>query len=208
MKTEQIMKTKKIGILVGSLRKESFNRKMANALMQLAGPDLHCEFIEIGNLPLYNQDEDENPPLTFKTFREKIKSCDGVIFVTPEYNRSVPGVLKNAIDIGSRPYGQSAWAKKPAGVISVSPGSMGGFGANHHLRQSLVFLDMPVLQQPELYIGNASKLFNEQGTLIDEQVKTLLGKFIQSYEQWLNTVSPEQMSLFARKAENVSQPRQ
>jgi chromate reductase len=202
------MKIKKIGILVGSLRKESFNRKTANALIQLASQDLHCEIIEIGNLPLYSQDDDENPPLPFKTFREKIKSCDGIIFVTPEYNRSVPGVLKNAIDIGSRPYGQSAWAKKPAGVISVSIGGMGGFGANHHLRQSLVFLDMPALQQPELYIGHASKLFNEQGMLLDDQVKNLLSKFLQSYEQWLNTVSPEQMSLFARKAENASQPRQ
>lgn len=205
------MKTKKIGILVGSLRKESFNRKTANALIQLAQksfPELQCEIIEIGNLPLYSQDDDENPPPSFKNFREKIKGCDGIIFVTPEYNRSVPGVLKNAIDIGSRPYGQSAWSKKPAGVISVSIGALGGFGANQHLRQSLVFLDMPALQQPELYIGNASKLFSEEGQLNDEQVKSLLMKFLKSYEQWLNTVSPEQMSLFARNAENAAQPRQ
>lgn len=202
------MKTKKIAILVGSLRKESFNRKTANALIQLAGENLDCELIEIGNLPFYSQDYDENPPQEWKSFRNKIKNCDAVIFVTPEYNRSVPGVLKNALDVGSRPYGQSVWAKKPAGVISCSIGALGGFGANHHLRQSLVFLDMPTMQQPELYIGNATKLFNEQGLLVDDQVKSLLNKFIQSFEQWLNTVSPEQMSLFARKADNVAQPRQ
>lgn len=202
------MKTKKIGVLIGSLRKESFNRKTANALVQLAGKNLEFEFIDIANLPLYNQDYDANPPKEFKQFRDKIKQCDAILFFTPEYNRSVPGVLKNAIDIASRPYGQSAWAKKPAAVISVSIGAMGGFGANHHLRQSLVFLDMPCMQQPELYIGNAAKLFDDSGKLIDESVKGLLTKFIQSYEQWINTVSPEQMSLFARQAENQAQPRQ
>jgi len=202
------MVAKKIGILIGSLRKESFNRKTANAVVQLASNDLECEFIEIGNLPLYNQDYDSNPPKEYTQFREKIKQCDAILFFTPEYNRSVPGVLKNAIDVGSRPYGQSVWAKKPAGVISVSIGAIGGFGANHHLRQSLVFLDMPCMQQPEMYIGNATKLFNDNGALIDETVKGLLTKYIQSFEQWVNTVSPEQMSIFAKRAENQTQPRQ
>lgn len=201
------MKTKKLGLLVGSLRKESFNKKTANAFIKLTGDKFDCEIIEIGNLPLYSQDYDDNPPKEWTTFRDKIKSCDAVLFVTPEYNRSVPGVLKNAIDVGSRPYGQSAWAKKPAGVISVSLGSAGGFGANHHLRQSLVFLDMPTMQQPELYLGHASKLFNEKGELIDDQVAGLLTKFIQSFDQWVNTVSPEQMSMFARLSENAAQPR-
>lgn len=202
------MKSKKIGLIVGSLRKDSFNKKTAQALVQLIPDNMECEFIEIGNLPLYNQDLDTNPPKEFTQFREQVKKCDAVLFFTPEYNRSVPGVLKNAIDVGSRPYGQSVWTKKPAGVISVSIGAVGGFGANHHLRQSLVFLDMPCMQQPEMYLGNATKLFSEQGTLIDESVKGLLTKFIQSFDQWVNTVSPEQMSLFARKAENAAQPRQ
>lgn len=202
------MSSKKVGILIGSLRKESFNRKAAINLIQLAGNNLECEIIEIGNLPLYSQDYDSNPPKEFTQFREKIKQCDAILFFTPEYNRSVPGILKNAIDIGSRPYGQSVWAKKPAGVISVSIGAMGGFGANHHLRQSLVFLDMPCMQQPELYIGNVSKLFADNGVLIDETVKGLLTNFVLAYDQWINTVSPDQMSISAKRAENQVQPRQ
>lgn len=200
--------TKKIGIIVGSLRKESFNRKTAKALTQLLDKNIQCEFIEIGHLPLYNQDYDANSPQEFIRFRDQIKKCDAILFFTPEYNRSIPGVLKNAIDVGSRPYGKSAWARKPAGIISVSIGAIGGFGANHHLRQSLVFLDMPCLQQPELYIGNATKLFDDKGELIDDSVKGLLGKFIQSFEQWMEAVSAQQMSSFAKKAENQTQPRQ
>ena len=190
------MKNIKIGILVGSLRKESFNKKMANTLINLCPESMNCEIIEIGHLPLYNQDEDTNPAAEIKNFREKIKTCDAIIFFTPEYNRSVPGVLKNAIDVASRPYGQNAWAKKPVGVISVSPGALGGFGANHHLRQSLVFLDMPVMQQPEMYIGQAGKLFNEKGLLINDEVKSLLNNFIQSFELWINLILSGESSHF------------
>lgn len=177
---------KNIAVLVGSLRKDSFNRKMAQALIQLAPESLHLEIVEIDQLSMYNQDLDENPPPEWVEFRERIKEADGVLFVTPEYNRSVPGVLKNAIDIGSRPYGSSVWDKKPGAVVSVSPSNMGGFGANHHLRQSLVFLNVPVMQQPEAYIGHASDIFDERGHLKKESTRELMQKFINSYEEWLS----------------------
>src|SRR6185436_3661631 len=135
-----------IAVLVGSLRKESLNRKMANAIRDMAPEQMKLEIVEIGKLPLYNADFEETPPSQWVQFRERIKSADAVLFVTPEYNRSVPAGLKNAIDVGSRPYGKSVWERKPAAVVSVSPGAIGGFGANHHLRQSCVFLNMPALQ--------------------------------------------------------------
>lgn len=179
--------TKKIAVIVGSLRKESYNRKMAYVLSALAPESLKLHFVEIGNLPLYNQDlDDENRPAEAWThFREQIKTSDGVLFVTPEYNRSVPGVLKNAIDVGSRPYGKSVWSKKPGAVISVSPGAIGGFGANHHLRQSFVFLDIPILQQPEAYIGGVESLFNDRGELINENTRKFLQQFINTYAHWV-----------------------
>ena len=152
------MGTRKIAVIIGSLRKESFNRKVAKTLMLLAPPTLDLEIVEIGQLAMYNQDDDDNPPPTYLEFREKIKSVDGVLFVTPEYNRSIPGVLKNAIDVGSRPYGASSWNGKPCAVVSVSPGAIGGFGANHHLRQCLVFLNMPALQH-EAYVGSIGNQF-------------------------------------------------
>lgn len=174
-----------IVVLVGSLRKESFNRKMANALRELAPASLKLEIVEIGQLPLYNQDLDGDPPAPWRAFRERIKKADGVIFVTPEYNRSVPAVLKNAIDVGSRPYGQSAWDKKPAGIVSVAPGAIGGFGANHHLRQSLVFLNMPAMQQPEAYVGGADKLFDAAGKLTNDATRGFMTKFLEAYAQWV-----------------------
>ncbi len=178
---------KRIAVLVGSLRKESFNRKMANVLKTMAPESLKLEIIEIGGLPLYNQDfDDEGKPLAaWMEFRKSIKPYDGVLFVTPEYNRSVPGVLKNAIDVGSRPYGQSVWAGKPAAVMSVSPGAIGGFGANHHLRQSLVFLDMPAMQQPEAYIGGAAKLFDGTGRILDEKTRDFLKTYLDAFAKWV-----------------------
>jgi chromate reductase len=178
--------SKKIAVIVGSLRKESLNKKMANVLISLAPSSLNFQIIDIGNLPLYNQDFDEHKtPETWVYFRKQIKDCDGLLFVTPEYNRSIPSVLKNAIDVGSRPYGQSVWSKKPGAVISVSPGNVGGFGANQHLRQTFVFLDIPVLQQPEAYIGQAGNLFNAQGEITNEETKKFLRNFINSYAQWV-----------------------
>lgn len=175
-----------IAVLVGSLRKESFNRKMAHALIELAPPELKLEIVEIGQLPLYNQDLDgADPPAPWVAFRNRVRPVHGVLFVTPEYNRSVPGVLKNAIDVGSRPYGSSVWDKKPAGIVSVSPGAIGGFGANHHLRQSLVFLNMPPLQMPEAYIGGADKLFDASGRLTVSSPREFLGRYLQAFAAWV-----------------------
>jgi chromate reductase, NAD(P)H dehydrogenase (quinone) len=174
-----------VAVLVGSLRKESFNRKVANALRKMAPASLDLEIVEIGNLPLYNQDDDANPPAASAAFKARIQQADAVLFVTPEYNRSVPGVLKNAIDIASRPYGKSAWNGKPCAVISVSPGAIGGFGANHHLRQSLVFLNMPALQQPEAYIGGAADLFDAQGNLVKESTREFLQTFLTAFAAWI-----------------------
>jgi chromate reductase len=176
-----------VAVIVGSLRRESLNRKMAKALVELAPASLKLGIIEIGALPHYNQDDDEGGkvPKSWSDFRTRIKGCDAVIFVTPEYNRSVPGVLKNAIDVGSRPYGQSAWAGKPAAVVSVSPGAIGGFGANHHLRQSLVFLDMPALQQPEMYIGGAAQLFDASGKLTNDSTRDFLRQLFDVFAAWI-----------------------
>jgi chromate reductase, NAD(P)H dehydrogenase (quinone) len=177
--------TRNVAVIVGSLRKESFNRKMAKALVAIAQPPLKLEIVEIGHLPFYNADYESDPPQVVRDFKQKIDSFDAVLFVTPEYNRGVPGVLKNAIDVGSRPYGKSSWSRKPAGVISVSPGAIGGFGANHHLRQSLVFLDMPALQQPEAYIGNAASLFDEKGALVNDPTREFMQKYLQAFAQWI-----------------------
>lgn len=174
-----------VAVLVGSLRKASINRKLAETLAQLAPPSLKLQIVEIGDLPLYNEDIDAgSPPAAYSSFREQLKRADAVLFVTPEYNRSVPGALKNAIDVGSRPYGQSAFGSKPGAVLSASPGAIGGFGANHHLRQSLVFLDIPVLQQPEAYLGGAGNFFDESGKVSDG-IKGFLQKFIDAYAAWV-----------------------
>jgi chromate reductase len=174
-----------IAVFVGSLRKESFNRKTAHALRELAPPSLKLEIVEIGQLPLYNQDDDANPPAVWVAFRERVRKADAVLFVTPEYNRSVPAVLKNAIDVASRPYGKNCWNGKPGAVISVSPGAIGGFGANHHLRQSLVFLNVPTMQQPEAYIGGADKLFDSEGKLTVAATREFLAKYLQAFADWI-----------------------
>jgi chromate reductase len=179
------MAQKKIAVFVGSLRKESFSRKMAEVLIKVSPDSLALEIIEIGELPIYNQDFDDNPPAAYTLFRDHLKKFDGVLFVTPEYNRSVPAVLKNAIDVGSRPYGQSAWDGKPGAVMSVSPGALGGFGANHHLRQSLVFLNVPIMAQPEAYIGNAANLFGEKGDLVSDSTGEFIKKFMQAFAAWV-----------------------
>ena len=182
--------TKQIAVLVGSLRKESFNRRLALAVEKLARGGLTFEHLRIDDLPLYNQDFDADFPPACRRLKQAIQACDGLLFVTPEYNRSVPGVLKNAIDIASRPYGKSAWSGKPAAVVTVSPGAIGGFGANHHLRQSLVFLDMPTLQQPEAYIGGAAELFDAQGNLAKESTREFMRKFLAAFAQWIERNAP------------------
>ena len=175
-----------VAVLVGSLRKASFSRKMAKALAAVAPDNLHLEIVEIGQLPPYNEDEETAaPPAAWVAFRDQVRGADAVLFVTPEYNRSVPGFLKNAIDVGSRPYGKSVWSGKPGAVVSVSPGALGAFGANHHLRQSLVFLDVPAMQQPEAYIGGAAGLFDEAGTLTNDATRAFLTKFMAAYAAWI-----------------------
>jgi chromate reductase len=175
-----------VSVVVGSLRKGSYTRMVARAMIELAPAGLKCEFVEIGDLALYNQDaETDSPPASWVAFRDRIRPMNAVLFATPEYNRSVPGVLKNAIDVGSRPYGKSVWQGKPAAVVSVSPGAISGFGANHHLRQSLVFLDMPCLQQPEAYIGHADKLFDAAGKLTNDGTRDFLHKFMETFAAWI-----------------------
>ncbi len=178
-------KTREVAVIVGSLRKDSINRKVAKALRELAPAGLKLTFVEIGELPMYNQDLDENPPAAWVEFRGRIKAADAVLFVTPEYNRSVPAVLKNALDVGSRPYGMSAWDGKPGAVVSASPGASGGFGANHHLRQSLVFLNVAAMAQPEAYIGGADKLFDESGKLVNAGTRKFLQGFMNAYGAWV-----------------------
>lgn len=179
--------TRSVAVLVGSLRKASFNRRAALALAALAPESLRLEIVEIGQLPHYDEDPDDEgtPPAEWVAFRDRIRPVDAVIFVTPEYNRSIPGVMKNAIDVGSRPYGKSVWSGKPAAVMSVSPGGSGGFGANHILRQSLVFLDMPVLQQPEAYVAGASKSFDEKGEITRPETRELFTKFLARFAAWI-----------------------
>jgi chromate reductase len=180
-----------VAVLVGSLRKGSYNRMMAHALAAVAPPSLALEIVEIRDLPLYDADLDvAPPPEPWSRFRERIRRADAVLFVTPEYNRSVPGGLKNAIDVGSRPYGKSAFEKKPAAVVSVSPGAIGGFGANHHLRQMLVFLDMPALQMPEAYIGGAANLFDAEGKLTNESTRGFATRIMAAFAAWIEQTAP------------------
>ncbi|CAN7143259.1 NAD(P)H-dependent oxidoreductase [Phenylobacterium sp. LjRoot225] len=174
-----------VAVIVGSLRKDSVTRKVARAIEALAPTNLRFEEVPIGDLPLYNQEYDEtDPPAAYQAFRDRIRAADAVLFATPEYNRGLPGALKNAIDVGSRPYGHSAWNGKPAAVVSVSPGAIGAFGANHQLRQSLVFLNMPTLQH-EAYVGNAFSLFSETGELVNEGTAGFLTAFAQTFADWV-----------------------
>jgi chromate reductase len=179
-----------VAVLIGSLRRDSLNRKMANALFALAPAGLKLTEAPIRDLPLYNADLDDNPPPEWTAFREQIKAADAVLFVTPEYNRSVPGALKNAVDVGSRPYGKSAWSGKPGGVISVSPGAIGGFGANQHLRQSFVFLDILPMQQPEAYVGGAGKIFAADGSIAVPETRDFMQKYLDRFAAWIERVAP------------------
>jgi chromate reductase, NAD(P)H dehydrogenase (quinone) len=178
---------KDIAVLVGSLRKDSVNRKAALALRALAPKELALDIVPIAHLPFYDQDYDAdlaNTPAAFTEFRQRIAAADGVIFATPEYNRTFPAVLKNAIDIGSRPYGKSVWSSKPAGVISVSMGAMGAFGANQQLRLLLANVNMPTLHQPEVYIGSAEKLFDNDGNVSVEATEAFLRSYMEAFAAW------------------------
>ena len=179
---------RKVAVLIGSLRRESFTRKVANAVVQLAPPSLKFEIVEIAQVSLYNQDLEGSPPADWLALREKLRAADAFLFATPEYNRSVPGVLKNAIDVASRPKDNHVFDGKPGAVISVSPGALAAFGANHHLRQSLVFLNVPVMQQPEAYIGGAVKMFDEAGRLTNDSTRQFLKTFADSFARWIELI--------------------
>jgi chromate reductase, NAD(P)H dehydrogenase (quinone) len=179
----------KIAIVVGSLREASLNRRVAQSICAFASDKLDCSIVPIGDLPLYSQDFDAASPEPYVRFRERIAAADGVLFCTPEYNRGVPGVLKNAIDVGSRPYGQSVWDKKPAAIVSASPGGIGGFGANHQLRQACVFLNMPVMQQPEAYLGRVTDdSFDESGCIKDGPLKDLVLNLASAFAGWVDMI--------------------
>ena len=195
----------KIAIIVGSLRKDSLNRKMARAICKMRDDNLDCSIVEIGNLPLYNQDDDANPPETYVHFRQQIAQADGVLFVSPEYNRGIPGVLKNAIDVGSRPYGQSAFDKKPAAIVTVSPGAIGGFGANHQIRQAAVFLNMPVMQQPEAYLGHVTDdSFDQDGSVKEGPLKQLVANIAHAFHDWVEMITRSRQ-LLAEDAAHAAQ---
>jgi chromate reductase len=205
------MATYKIAIIVGSLRKDSLNRKVARSICAIRGDNLDCSFVDIGDLPLYNQDYDAlaEQPDTYVRFRQQVAAADGILFCTPEYNRGVPGVLKNAIDVGSRPYGKSVWAKKPAAIVSASPGSIGGFGANHQLRQACVFLDMPVMQQPEAYLGHVSDdSFEADGCLKDGGLKDVVTKLAFAFHDWVDMIVRSRALLAGDSARSVEKESQ
>ena len=177
----------RVALIVGSLREGSYSRAVALELKALAAPDLELDLVEIGDLPLYNPDlETDAPPAAWTRFREEVGTTQAVLFVTPEYNRSIPGALKNALDVGSRPYGHSIWSKKPAAIVSVSPGALAAFGANHHLRQPLVFLGMPTMQQPEAYIGNVADLLDDNGKLKKDDTRKFLKAFTDAFVDWID----------------------
>lgn len=175
----------KIAVVIGSLRKDSFNKKLAHALTKMAPADFTLESVEIGDLPLYNQDDDQNQAPQVKRLKDAIKAAQGVLFITPEYNRDIPGVLKNAIDNASRPYGQNAWSGKPAGVVGISIGQIGTAIAQQKLRGVLAYLDMPTLGQPEVYLQNKEGLFADSGEIGDESTKKFLQGFMDKYVAWV-----------------------
>lgn len=174
----------RIAVVVGSLRQESFNRKLANAIAKLAPPDFSFKQIEIGDLPNYNQDDDANPAESVKRLKADVKAAQGLLFVTAEYNRSIPGMLKNAIDHASRPYGENAWAGKPAAVLGVSIGAAGTSMAQQHLRNILTYLDVPTLNQPEVFLQAKDGLFDESGD-IGESSKKFLQGWMDAYVAWV-----------------------
>ena len=181
-------------VLIGSLRRESFTRKAANALIKLSPSGLSCGIAEIGELPLYNEDLEKDAPESWVRYRAAIRSMDAVLFVTPEYNRSIPGGLKNAIDVGSRPSGQSVYNGKPAAVISITPSALGGMAANIALRSSLIFLNMPTMQMPEAYIAQAATLFDDAGELKVQATRDLFSKFMTAFADWVKLITGKKVA--------------
>jgi len=180
---------KQIGYVIGSLRKDSINRKLANALIKLAPPDFNFRELRIGDLPLYDQDEDRSQAPEVQRLKSELRTVDAVMFVTPEYNRSIPGVLKNAIDHASRPYGQNAWAGKPAGVVGASIGAISTAVAQLHLRTILAYLDMPTLGQPEAYIQVKDGFFDEAGNIANPETRKFLHGWMDKYVTWVKRLT-------------------
>jgi chromate reductase, NAD(P)H dehydrogenase (quinone) len=181
--------TKQIGYIIGSLRKESWNRKLATALIRLGPPDFNFKELRIGDLPLYDQDDDRSQAPEVQRLKSELRAVDAVMFVTPEYNRSIPGVLKNALDHASRPYGHSAWTGKPAGVIGASPGAISTAVAQLHLRTILAYLDMPTLGQPEAYIQVRDGLFDEAGNITNAETRKFLNSWMDKYVAWVKRLT-------------------
>ncbi len=176
----------KVGVIVGSLREGSLSKQWAKNVADVLPEGYEAELVEIGNLPLYNEDIDgDNPPQEYTDFRNKMKEVEAVIFSTPEYNRSMSGAIKNALDVGSRPYGESIWDGKPAMVISHSMSNISGVLANHHLRSSLVFLNMPVMQQPEVYLANSQDLLDENGKINNEGTQDFINSVGQAFAEYV-----------------------
>ena len=179
------MAKRRVAVLVGSLRKEAFSRRLANALIAMQPDSLDMRIVEI-DMPLYNQDlETDSPPAAWVEYRKQLAACEAVLFVTPEYNRGMPAAMKNAIDVGSRPYGKGAINGKPCAVASNSPGALGGFGANHQVRQCVVFPDMPMMQMPELYVGQVDKMVDASGKPTSDGTRDLFGKFLGAFAAWI-----------------------
>jgi chromate reductase len=180
---------KQIGYVVGSLRKDSINRKLANALIKLGPPDFTFKELRIGDLPLYNQDDDKSQAPEVQRLKSEIRGCDAIILVTPEYNRSIPGVLKNALDHASRPYGQSAWTGKPVGIIGASIGAIGTAVAQSHLRTVVAFLDMPLLHSPEAYVHVKDGLFDDSGNIAVAETRKFLHGWMDKYAMWVKKLT-------------------
>ena len=181
-----------IGILVGSQRKASISKQIALYMQSLLLTDFDVKCVQIDDLPMYNQDLDDEgrPPVEWTRFRQEVQALRGFLFVTPEYNRSVTPLLKNALDVGSRPFGKSVWNAKPGAIMSISPSAMGGFGANHHLRQCMVFLNIFMLQQPEVYLSNVQQYLDEKGQITNEKTSAFLKSFAESFAGWVRKLQP------------------
>jgi chromate reductase, NAD(P)H dehydrogenase (quinone) len=176
----------RVGVIVGSLRKGAFTRQMARALPQLAPPGMELFDIEIGDLPLYNEDlETADAPAQWTRFRQQVRSAEGILFITPEYNRSISGALKNALDVGSRPWGHSSWDGKPAAVVGQSPGLLGGMAAVHHLRQVMLAVNLAAMPHPEAYLPSVATLFDQDGRLQNAQTREFMSGFLLAFEAWL-----------------------
>jgi NAD(P)H-dependent FMN reductase/ketosteroid isomerase-like protein len=197
-----------VAVIVGSLRKGSYTRKIARALIQLAPKGLLCREIDIGKLEMYNEDLDRTPPASWMRFREQIAGARAVLILTPEYNRSIPACLKNALDVGSRPEGQNLWDGKPAGVVSVTPYQQGAMAANHAVRQALVYLSMPAMQQPEAYISKVRDLLDSRGALKNRKTRKILTEFMAAFERWITRVGGDtaaaDFDAFMRERERIA----